>query len=227
MNYVFPPPPPVSVPVAGGNTLFPVRRVYCVGRNYADHAAEMGADGREPPFFFSKPSDALVPGGGDVAYPPATGNLQHEVELVVALAAGGANIDPAQALDCVYGYAVGLDLTRRDLQLRARDKGHPWDMGKGFDQSAPIAAIHPLATVGHPAHGSIWLKVNGQLRQNGDLEQMSWKVAEVIANLSTYVTLAAGDLIFTGTPAGVSTVLRGDVLEAGVAGVGEICVRLV
>jgi fumarylpyruvate hydrolase len=187
----------------------------------------MGADGREPPFFFSKPSDALVPGGGDVAYPPATGNLQHEVELVVALAAGGANIDPAQALDCVYGYAVGLDLTRRDLQLRARDKGHPWDMGKGFDQSAPIAAIHPLATVGHPAHGSIWLKVNGQLRQNGDLEQMSWKVAEVIANLSTYVTLAAGDLIFTGTPAGVSTVLRGDVLEAGVAGVGEICVRLV
>ena len=227
MNYVFPPPPPVSVPVAGGNTLFPVRRVYCVGRNYADHAAEMGADGREPPFFFSKPSDALVPGGGDVAYPPATGNLQHEVELVVALAAGGANIDPAQALDCVYGYAVGLDLTRRDLQLRARDKGHPWDMGKGFDQSAPIAAIHPLAAIGHPERGSIWLKVNGQLRQNGDLEQMSWKVAEVIANLSTYVTLAAGDLIFTGTPAGVSTVLRGDVLEAGVAGVGEICVRLV
>ncbi|MBL8407444.1 MAG: fumarylacetoacetate hydrolase family protein [Candidatus Accumulibacter sp.] len=227
MNYVLPPPPPVSVPVAGGNTLFPVRRVYCVGRNYADHAAEMGADGREPPFFFSKPSDALVPGGGDVAYPPATGNLQHEVELVVALAAGGANIDPAQALDCVYGYAVGLDLTRRDLQLRARDKGHPWDMGKGFDQSAPIAAIHPIAAIGHPEHGSIWLKVNGQLRQNGDLEQMSWKVAEVIANLSTYVTLAAGDLIFTGTPAGVSTVLRGDVLEAGVAGVGEICVRLV
>ena len=227
MNYVFPPPPPVSVPVAGGNTLFPVRRVYCVGRNYADHAAEMGADGREPPFFFSKPSDALVPGGGDVAYPPATGNLQHEVELVVALAAGGANIDPAQAPDCVYGYAVGLDLTRRDLQLRARDKGHPWDMGKGFDQSAPIAAIHPLAAIGHPERGSIWLKVNGQLRQNGDLEQMSWKVAEVIANLSTYVTLAAGDLIFTGTPAGVSTVLRGDVLEAGVAGVGEICVRLV
>ncbi len=227
MNYVLPPPPPVSVPVAGGNTLFPVRRVYCVGRNYADHAAEMGADGREPPFFFSKPSDALVPGGGDVAYPPATGNLQHEVELVVALAAGGANIDPAQALDCVYGYAVGLDLTRRDLQLRARDKGHPWDMGKGFDQSAPIAAIHPIAAIGHPERGSIWLKVNGQLRQNGDLEQMSWKVAEVIANLSTYVTLAAGDLIFTGTPAGVSTVLRGDVLEAGVAGVGEICVRLV
>lgn len=227
MNYVFSPPPPVSVPVAGGNTLFPVRRVYCVGRNYADHAAEMGADRREPPFFFSKPADALVPGGGEVAYPPATDNLQHEVELVVALAAGGADIDPTQALDCVYGYAVGLDLTRRDLQLRARDKGHPWDMGKGFDQSAPIAAIHPLATVGHPAHGSIWLKVNGQLRQNGDLEQMSWKVAEVIAQLSTYVTLVAGDLIFTGTPAGVSTVRRGDMLEAGVAGVGEICVRLI
>ncbi|HMW54818.1 MAG TPA: fumarylacetoacetate hydrolase family protein [Accumulibacter sp.] len=227
MNYVFPPPPPASVPVAGGNTLFPVRRVYCVGRNYADHAAEMGADRREPPFFFSKPADTLVQGGGEVAYPPATDNLQHEVELVVALAAGGANIDPAQALDCVYGYAVGLDLTRRDLQLLAKNKGHPWDMGKGFDQSAPITAIHPLATVGHPARGSIWLKVNGQLRQNGDLEQMSWKVAEVIANLSTYVILAAGDLIFTGTPAGVSTVRRGDVLEAGVAGVDEICVRLI
>ena len=154
----------------------------------------------------------------------------HDQAIPGALVEGGhlaRRIDPAQALDCVYGYAVGLDLTRRDLQLRAKDKGHPWDMGKGFDQSAPIAAIHPLATVGHPARGSIWLKVNGQLRQNGDLEQMSWKVAEVIAKLSTYVTLAAGDLIFTGTPAGVSTVLRGDVLEAGVAGVGEICVRLV
>ncbi|HCZ16147.1 MAG TPA: fumarylacetoacetate hydrolase, partial [Candidatus Accumulibacter sp.] len=141
MPYVFPPPPQVSVPVAGSDGLFPVRRVYCVGRNYADHAAEMGADGREPPFFFSKPADALVPGGGAVPYPPTTDNLQHEVELVVALVGGGADIAPSRALELVYGYAVGLDLTRRDLQQAAKDKGHPWDMGKGFDHSAPIAAI--------------------------------------------------------------------------------------
>jgi fumarylpyruvate hydrolase len=227
MSYVFPPAPRVSVPVTGGSALFPVRRIYCVGRNYADHAAEMGADTREPPFFFSKPADALVPGGGDIAYPPATSNLQHEVELVVALRDGGADILPERALEYVYGYAVGLDLTRRDLQQLAKDKGHPWDMGKGFDQSAPIGAIHPLAALDHPTRGSIWLKVNGQLRQSGDLEQMSWKVAEVIARLSGYVALAAGDLIFTGTPAGVSTVVRGDVLEAGVAGVGELTIRLV
>ena len=227
MSYVFPPAPRVSVPVTGGSALFPVRRIYCVGRNYADHAAEMGADTREPPFFFSKPADALVPGGGDIAYPPATSNLQHEVELVVALRDGGADILPERALEYVYGYAVGLDLTRRDLQQLAKDKGHPWDMGKGFDQSAPIGAIHPLAALDHPTRGSIWLKVNGQLRQHGDLEQMTWKVAEVIARLSGYVALAAGDLIFTGTPAGVSTVVRGDVLEAGVAGVGELTIRLV
>jgi fumarylpyruvate hydrolase len=227
MSYVFSPAPRVSVPVTGGSALFPVRRVYCVGRNYADHAAEMGADTREPPFFFSKPADALVPGGGDVAYPPATSNLQHEVELVVALRDGGADILPERALEYVYGYAVGLDLTRRDLQQLAKDKGHPWDMGKGFDQSAPIGAIHPLSALDHPTRGSIWLKVNGQLRQSGDLQQMSWKVAEVIARLSSYVALAAGDLIFTGTPAGVSTVVRGDVLEAGVAGVGELTIRLI
>ena len=227
MSYVFPPAPQVSVPVAGSEAAFPVRRVYCVGQNYADHAAEMGADGRQPPFFFSKPADALVPGGGDVAYPPATDNLQHEVELVVALAGGGAALSPAKALECVFGYAVGIDLTRRDLQHAAKGKGHPWDMSKGFDQSAPIAAIQPLASVGHPAQGAIWLKVNGQQRQSGDLEQMSWKVAEVIANLSTYVALAPGDLIFTGTPAGVSRVQRGDVLVAGVGGVGELTVRLV
>lgn len=227
MSYVFPPPARIAVPVAEGDDLFPVRRVYCVGRNYADHAAEMGADTREPPFFFSKPADALVPGGGEVAYPTLTGKLQHEVELVVALAAGGAGIPAARALDCVYGYAVGVDLTRRDLQQLAKDKGHPWDMAKGFDQSAPIGTIHPVAAVGHPARGAIWLTVNGQARQTGDLEQMAWKVGEVIANLSTYVALAPGDLIFTGTPAGVSTVWRGDLLVAGVAGVGELTIRLV
>jgi fumarylpyruvate hydrolase len=226
MSYVFPPAPQVSVPVTGGSALFPVRRIYCVGRNYADHAAEMGADTREPPFFFSKPADALVPGGGDVHIPrqPAICSTRSNWWSRCALA---APISCRRALDWVYGYAVGLDLTRRDLQQRAKDKGHPWDMGKGFDQSAPIGAIHPLAALGHPERGAIWLKVNGQLRQNGDLEQMSWKVAEVIANLSTYVALAPGDLIFTGTPAGVSTVVRGDVLEAGVAGVGELTIRLV
>lgn len=227
MRYIFPPAPQVGVAISGSDGLFPVRRVYCVGRNYADHAVEMGADSREPPFFFSKPADALVSGGGDVPYPPATNNLQHEVELVVALASGGSDIPLSRALESVYGYAVGLDLTRRDLQLAAKDKGQPWDMSKGFDHSAPIAAIQPLAATGHPASAAIWLKVNGQLRQQGDVQQMSWKVAEVIANLSTYVTLAAGDLIFTGTPAGVSKVQRGDVLEAGIAGVGELTVRLV
>ena len=227
MNPVFPPVPPVVVPIAGSDWGFPVRRVYCVGRNYSDHAAEMGADTREPPFFFSKPADALVPGGGDVAYPPMTGNLQHEVELIVALGQGGSDIPPEQALACVFGYAVGFDLTRRDLQSRAKDKGHPWEMGKGFDQSGPVSAFVPVGATGHPASGTIWLKVNGEVRQNGDLSRMTWKVAEIIANLSTYLRLEAGDLIFTGTPAGVSTIVRGDVLVGGVDGVGELTIRLV
>lgn len=227
MNYVFPPATPVVLPVDGCAAVFPVRRVYCVGQNYAEHAAEMGADGRQPPFFFSKPADALVPGGGDVAYPPMTANLQHEVELVVALGKGGSDIALGQALDCVFGYAVGFDLTRRDLQSSAKAKGQPWDMGKGFDQGGPISTIRPVATLGHPATGTIWLKVNGELKQSGDLSQMSWKVAEVIANLSGYVRLAAGDLIFTGTPAGVSTVVRGDLLEGGIDGLGELKIRLV
>ncbi|MCM8596341.1 fumarylacetoacetate hydrolase family protein [Accumulibacter sp.] len=227
MSYLFEPPPTVAVALAGSDALFPVRRVYCVGRNYADHAAEMGADTREPPFFFGKPADALVPGGGTVAYPPATANLQHEVELVVALAGGGREVPVARALDLVLGYAVGIDLTRRDLQQAAKEKGHPWDMAKGFDQSAPIGPIHPLSIAGHPTSGAIWLRVNGELRQNGDLRQMSWSVAEVIARLSGLVTLAPGDLIFTGTPAGVSTLARGDQIEAGVAGLGELIARIV
>ena len=227
MNLVFPPASPVVIPIVGSDSGFPVRRVYCVGRNYSDHAAEMGADTREPPFFFSKPADALVPGGGEVAYPPMTGNLQHEVELVVALGQGGSDIPAEQALACVFGYAVGFDLTRRDLQSRAKDKGHPWEMGKGFDQSGPVSALVPAGVAGHPASGAIWLKVNGELRQSGDLSRMTWNVAEIIANLSSYVRLEAGDLIFTGTPAGVSTVVRGDVLVGGVAGVGELTIRLV
>ena len=190
MNYVFPPAPQAALPVAGDDAVFPVRRVYCVGRNYADHAAEMGADTREPPFFFSKPADALVPGGVatvDVLYPPQTAKLQHEVELVVAIGRGGANIPVAEALDCVFGYTVGFDLTRRDLQGAAKDKGHPWDMGKGFDQGGPVGALRPAAEIGHPEKGAIWLKVNGEFRQQGDLAQMTWKVAEVIANPTTRV----------------------------------------
>ena len=227
MSYVFPPAPQVVLPVASSTDVFPVRRVYCVGRNYADHAAEMGADSREPPFFFSKPADALVPGGGEVTYPPMTDNLQHEVELVVALGKGGSNIPLDQALDCVFCYAIGFDLTRRDLQSQAKDKGHPWDMGKGFDQGGPISALRPAGKVGHPEKGGIWLKVNGESRQSGDLSQMTWKVAEVIANLSSYIALMPGDLIFTGTPAGVSTVVRGDVLEGGIEGLGELKITLV
>ena len=227
MNYVFPPAAPVALSVVGSESVFPVRRVYCVGQNYADHAAEMGGDGRQPPFFFGKPADALVPGGGDVAYPPQTVNLQHEVELVVALSKGGSDIPVDRAFEYVFGYAIGFDLTRRDLQSRAKAKGQPWDMAKGFDQSGPVSAIVPAAAIGHPASGAIWLKVNGEIKQNGDLAQMSWKVAEVIANLSSYVRLEAGDLIYTGTPAGVSTVVRGDVLEGFIENVGELKIKLV
>lgn len=221
------------VPVAGGDSFFPVHRIYCVGRNYADHAREMGHDPtREPPFFFAKPADAVVSqtaadGTVAVAYPLATTNLHHEVEMVVALQSGGENLGVDEALAAVFGYAVGLDLTRRDLQGRAKEKGHPWDMGKGFDQSAPISAIVPAAVCGHPASGAIKLAVNGEVRQSGDLAQMSWKVAEVIAELSRYVRLAPGDLIFTGTPAGVGPTVRGDRLDATVEGVGQLSVRVV
>ncbi len=227
MNYIFPPAPHIVIPVAGSEAVFPVRRVYCVGQNYSAHVVEMGNDTRQPPFFFGKPVDALVPGGGEVAYPPMTEKLQHEVELVVALRAGGSNIPVEQALDCVFGYAVGFDMTRRDLQAQAKEKGQPWDMGKGLDQGGPISAILPLAKAGHPEHGAIWLKVNGELKQTGDLSEMTWKVAEVISRLSEYVRLAPGDLVFTGTPAGVSTVVRGDVLEGGIDGVGELAIKLV
>ena len=231
MEFVFAPPAQSAVPVAGMPAHFPVRRVFCVGRNYADHAREMGAlaqaEGREPPFFFSKPGDAVVSADGEiaVAYPPATANLHHEVELVVALGAGGTSIAVDRAKSLIFGYAVGVDLTRRDIQARAKEKGHPWDMSKGFDQSAVVSAIHPVSVAGHPDRGRIWLSVNGAIRQDGDLSAMSWKVAEVIANLSTLVTLAPGDLIFTGTPAGVGPVARGDLLEAGVAGVGMLSAR--
>lgn len=233
MNTVIPLWSPSAVPVAGSEAVFPVRRIFCVGRNYADHAREMGHDPtREPPFFFTKPADAVVSardaaGVVAVRYPLATVNLHYEAEMVVALQAGGENLAVETALSTVFGYAVGLDLTRRDLQGRAKEKGHPWDMGKGFDQSAPISPIVPAAVCGHPSAGAITLRVNGEIRQDGDLSQMSWKVAEVIAELSRYVCLAPGDLIFTGTPAGVGPTIRGDRLDAAVAGVGELSVRMV
>jgi fumarylpyruvate hydrolase len=233
MAFVFSPQLPAALPIAGSDAFFPVRRVYCVGRNYADHAREMGAlaqaEGREPPFFFMKPGDAVVSGDGElaIAYPPLTNNLHHEVELVVALGAGGAAVAVDRAKDLIFGYTVGLDLTRRDIQAKAKEKGHPWDMGKGFDQSAVAGVIQPVAKVGHPAAGRIWLTVNGQTRQDGDLAAMSWKVADIIANLSSLVRLEAGDLIYTGTPAGVGPLLPGDVLEAGVDGVGTLRARIV
>lgn len=218
MSYVFPPPSQPSVKVKGRTEHFPVHRIYCVGRNYAAHAREMGDDpDREPPFFFTKPADALVPNNATIAYPSRTVNLHHEIELVVAISKGGKNIPVASALDHVYGYAVGNDLTRRDLQLEARDKGRPWDTGKAFDQSAPITAIRPAAE-GHVEKGRIWLKVNGEFRQQGDVADLIWSVPEVIAELSTLFVLAPGDLIYTGTPAGISAVKSGDRLEGGVDG---------
>ncbi len=233
MNLAFPPHPAATLPVAGSDLRFPVRRVFCVGRNYADHAREMGAmdqaDGREPPFFFTKPGDAVVGGEGElrVTYPPLTRNLHHEVEMIVALGAGGANVTVDAANGLIFGYAVGLDLTRRDIQAKAKEKGHPWDMGKGFDQSAVAGAISPVSASGHPASGRIWLAVNGEVRQDGDLSAMMWKVADIIANLSTMVRLEAGDLIYTGTPAGVGPIVPGDLLEGGVDGVGTLCARIV
>ncbi|MGE4480743.1 fumarylacetoacetate hydrolase family protein [Acidocella sp.] len=226
--HVFPAPARIVAPVAQEAGTFPVRRLFCVGRNYAAHAREMGADPeREPPFFFTKPADALVTSGADTPYPPMTENLHHEIELVVAIGKGGAAIPEATALAHVYGYAVGLDLTRRDLQEEAKAMRRPWDMAKGFDASAPLGDIQPAARIGHPAKGRITLKVNGQLRQDGDLADQIWRVPEIIACLSRLVALAPGDLIFTGTPEGVGPLRRGDVLEGAIAGVGSLQTKIV
>lgn len=223
--YVVAPPPQIAVPVLGGG-LFPVRRVFCVGRNYAAHAREMGSDpAREAPFFFQKPADALVTGGADTAYPPATHDLHHEVELVVALGLGGADISVRSALGHVFGYAVGLDLTRRDMQDEAKKAGRPWDMAKGFDASAPIGDITRAAF--HPEEGHISLRVNGDVRQAGDLQDMIWPVPEIIAALSRLVSLAPGDLIFTGTPGGVGRLHRGDELRGEVKGIGFVTTKIV
>jgi fumarylpyruvate hydrolase len=222
IDFVIPPPEIISVPVADGGA-FPVRRVFCVGRNYADHAREMGSDpDREPPFFFMKPADALVLNGADMPYPPRTNQLHHEMELVVAIGRGGAGIAVADALNHVWGYAAGLDMTRRDLQNAAKKEGKPWDMGKGFDHSAPIGLMVPASRIGHPASGLIELRVNGSVRQTSDLSKMIWSVPETIAYLSGLVTLAPGDLIYTGTPENVAAVQRGDLLEGVVEGVGTV-----
>lgn len=226
-EFVFVPPPPVSVPVIGGR-LFPVRRVFCVGRNYAAHAREMGNDPtREPPFFFTKPADALVTGGQNTPYPSQTSNLHHEIELVVAIGTGGREISVGQALSHVFGYAVGLDMTRRDLQDDAKATRRPWDMSKAFDASAPISEIAPASVIGHPHSGAITLKVNGEIRQSGDLADQIWPVPDIISTLSRFVALAPGDLIFTGTPEGVAAVFTGDVLEGEVQAVGKLRTRIV
>ena len=227
MKFAFPLWQTPAVPIAGDEASYPVRRIYCVGRNYAEHTREMGFDpNREPPFFFAKPADAIVPGGGTIAYALGTQNLAYEMELVVAMGKEGVNIASDQALAHVYGYAVGLDMTRRDLQLAARDKGRPWDVGKGFDQSAPISAIHPAAKIGHPRKGRIWFELNGETRQDADLGQMIWPVPDIIAFLSKLYVLKPGDLIYTGTPAGVGPVKPGDRLHGGVDGVDEIAVTI-
>lgn len=233
MQPLFPYPLPTVVPMLDGVSGFPVRRIFCVGRNYAEHAREMGASdqaqGLEPPFFFTKPADALVAGSDElsVAYPPRTANLHHEIEMVVALGAGGANLTVDAAKSLILGYGVGLDLTRRDLQARAKEKGHPWDMSKGFDQSAVCGPLATVAEVGHPAAGTIALLVNGEIRQHGDLADMMWKVPQIVAELSALVRLAAGDLIYTGTPAGVGPLQRGDRLEGTVAGLPPLRARIV
>ena len=226
-SYVITAPAQPSLAVADSAQRFPIRRVFCVGRNYGAHAREMGSDpNREPPFFFTKPADAVVPASGAVPYPPATQDLHHEVELVVALGAGGSNIDPARALELVWGYGVGLDLTRRDLQAVAKDAGRPWDMAKGFDASAPCSALIPAAKLGHPQDARIWLEVNGALRQEGNLNEMIWPIADVIGHLSRLVTLAPGDLIYTGTPAGVGALRPGDQVRGGVDGVAEFALSI-
>jgi fumarylpyruvate hydrolase len=226
MPYLFPPTIP-AVAVKGRSELFPVHRIYCVGRNYAEHVREMGSDpAREPPLFFAKPADAVVANNARIPYPSRTGNFHHEIELVVAIGKGGRDIAAAQALDHVYGYAVGNDLTRRDLQADAKDNGRPWDTSKGFDRSAVISAITPAAQSGHLRSGRIWLKVNGRMRQQADLSELIWSVPEIIAELSTFFELQPGDLIYTGTPAGVGALEKGDRIEGGIDGLDELVTHI-
>ena len=231
MNFAFPPPAVVSVPVLGRPERFPVHRIYCVGRNYEEHAKEMGFTGREPPFFFMKPADAIVVADADhpatIPYPSLTRNLHHEIELVVAIGQGGRNIKAADAARHIYGYAVGLDMTRRDLQNDMKKQGRPWCIGKAFEQSAPIGPVHPIASTGRLAKGAITLHVNGELRQKGDLGDLIWSIDEIIEHLSSAWLLQPGDLIYTGTPAGVGAVRQGDLMEGRIEGLGALRVAVV
>ena len=232
MSYVFAPEATVGVPVAGSKDLYPVRRVYCVGRNYAAHAREMGFDpDREPPFFFCKPADAVVPVAHgdtlDLPYPSETRNYHYEIELVAAIGKAGADISIEQALEHVWGYAVGLDMTRRDLQMKMREAGRPWELGKAFDLSAPIAPLYPADQAGDIHKASLWLKVNGETRQSSEISKLIWSVAETVSYLSKFFRLEPGDLIYTGTPEGVGPVVAGDLMQGGVDGLGTLNVRVI
>ena len=223
--YAFPPAPTPSVAIEGEAARFPVRRIFCVGRNYAEHTREMGGDPtREKPFFFTKPADAVVADGTTLPFPPETSDVHHEIELVVAIGNAGFDVAPERVRDLIFGYAVGIDLTRRDLQAEAKKAGRPWDWAKGFDNSAPIGAIRRAAQVGHPSSGRIWLAVNGAVKQDADIADLIWSVPELVATISRSMKLQPGDLIMTGTPAGVGPVHRGDALTGGVDGVGTIAV---
>jgi len=223
VEFALPAPATPSVAIAGSDLRFPVRRIFCVGRNYAEHAREMGHDpNREPPFFFTKPADAVVDDGATLPYPPHTENLHHEAELVVAIGTGGADVEVADALNHIWGYGVGNDLTRRDMQAKAKEMCRPWDMAKGFDNSAICGPLHPVSSIGHPTKGRITALVDGQLRQDGDIADMIWPVADVIAFLSSLVTLATGDLIYTGTPAGVGPIARGQSCTITIEGLGSV-----
>lgn len=231
MQYAIPPQAIAAVPVSGTDALFPVHRIYCVGRNYVEHAKEMGGTGREAPFFFMKPADAVLPvaqgSTGEMPYPGMTNDLHHEIELVVAIGKGGKNIAAADALEHIWGYAVGLDMTRRDLQGEAKKLGRPWCTGKGFDFSAPIAPIHPVSATGNIDQAEIRLSVNGEVRQKSNINKLIWNVAETIEHLSSYYMLQPGDLIFTGTPEGVGAVKKGDLLEGAIDGLGELRVKII
>ncbi len=231
MGYAFAAPAQAVVPIDGSTDLFPVHRIYCVGRNYADHAKEMGFSGREAPFFFMKPADAVLPvpfgQTGELPYPGATSNLHHEIELVVAIGRAGREIAAADAAKHIWGYAVGLDMTRRDLQFALRDKGRPWDVAKGFDHSAPISPLKPIAVTGELTSAAIWLEVNGQKRQSSDVAKLIWSVNETIEHLSKYYALKPGDLVYTGTPEGVGAVQAGDLMTGAIAGLGTLQVRVV
>jgi fumarylpyruvate hydrolase len=232
MNYAFEPSAPVSIPMADGKTHFPVRRIYCVGRNYAAHVREMGFDPeREPPFFFCKPTDSVVPADPSadarIPYPSQTSDYHFEMELVVAIGTAGRDIPIEKANDHIFGYAVGLDMTRRDIQVEARKAGRPWEVGKAFDQSAPIGLLHTAAVVGHPVTGDLWLQVDGKSRQRSDIAKLIWSVPEIVSRLSNFFELQPGDLVFTGTPDGIGPVLRGETMRGGIAGIGEIQVKVV